>query len=264
MSACDDKLLLLNALADGELDAGHALELEAHMKTCPGCSAAWAELAEVKAALKAPGLVDRAPADLRSRVFAALEAEDAQAAAAAAPPPLTPLPAPRRRRFAMETWIAGGSVTALAASLALFTAVGPMTTDLPMELVDAQVRSLQVQHLVDVQTSDRHTVKPWFDGKIDFAPPVVDLADAGYPLVGGRLDYVDQKTAAALVFHRRAHVINLFIWPGQASPDPQLVRRKGYALVRWGRGGLVYWAVSDVDAPDLQNFQKVYASRTGG
>lgn len=268
MSPCDDKLLLLNALADGELDAGHALELEAHMKTCPGCSSAWADLAEVKAALKAPGLVDRAPDALRSRVFAALDAEDAQVAAAAAAAAgsssPTPLPPPRRRRFAVETWVAGGSITALAASLALFTTLGPVGGDLPMELVDGHVRSLQVQHLVDVQTSDRHTVKPWFDGKIDFAPPVVDLADAGYPLVGGRLDYIDQKTAAALVFHRRAHVINLFIWPGQASPDPQLVRRKGYALIRWGRGGLVYWAVSDVDAGDLQNFQKVYASRTGG
>ncbi len=269
MSACDDKLLLLNAMADGELDAGHALELEAHMKTCPACAAAWAELAEVKAALKTPGLVDRAPAELRSRVFAALEAEDAQAAAAATPADPAPtapilLPPPRRRRFALETWIAGGSITAIAASVAMFTALGPIGGDLPMELVDGHVRSLQVQHLVDVQTSDRHTVKPWFDGKIDFAPPVVDLVDAGYPLVGGRLDYIDQKTAAALVFHRRAHVINLFIWPGQAPRDPQLVQRKGYALVRWGRGGLVFWAVSDVDAPDLQNFQKVYAARTGG
>ncbi|MGA0599701.1 anti-sigma factor family protein [Caulobacter sp. KR2-114] len=266
MSACDDKLLLLNALADGELDAGHALDLEAHMKTCPGCSAAWAELAEVKAALRAPGLVDRAPEGLRGRVFAALEAEYAQAAADAAPatPAPTVLATPRRRRFAVETWIAGGSVTALAASLALFTAIGPVGGDLPMELVDGHVRSLQAQHLVDVETSDRHTVKPWFDGKIDFAPPVADLADAGYPLVGGRLDYVDQKTAAALVFRRRAHVINLFIWPGQAPAEPQLIRRKGYALVRWGRGGLVYWAVSDVDAPDLENFQKVYEARTGG
>jgi anti-sigma factor (TIGR02949 family) len=261
MSACDDKLLLLNALADGELDAGHALELEAHMKTCPACAQAWANLVEVKQALRSSALTEAAPEGFRARALAALDSAEAADAAVAAPAPSPPRP---RRRFALETWIAGGSVTALAATLAIVTLMTPVAADLPFELVEGHVRSLQAAHLVDVATSDRHTVKPWFDGKIDFAPPVVDLAPDGYPLVGGRLDYIDQKTAAALVYRRRAHVINLFIWPGKAPDQPQLLRRKGYALVRWGRGGLVYWAVSDVDAGDLEGFQKVYAARTGG
>lgn len=262
MSACDDKLLLLNALADGELDAGHALELEAHMKTCPACAQAWANLVEVKQALRSPALTEGAPEGFRARALAALDAAEADEAPGPARAPAAP--SRPRRRFALETWIAGGAVTALAASLAVVTLMAPVAADLPFELVEGHVRSLQAAHLVDVATSDRHTVKPWFDGKIDFAPPVVDLASDGYPLAGGRLDYIDQKTAAALVYRRRAHVINLFIWPGQAPEQPQLIRRKGYALVRWGRGGLVYWAVSDVDAGDLEGFQKIYAARTAG
>jgi anti-sigma factor RsiW len=129
--------------------------------------------------------------------------------------------------------------------------------------VAAQVRSLQAQHLMDVATSDRHTVKPWFNGKIDFAPPVVDLADQGFPLAGGRLDYVHEHAAAALVYRRRAHVINLFIWPGAAPEEPQVTRREGYSLIRWGHDGLTYWAVSDIDTADLQGFQKLYVARTG-
>jgi anti-sigma factor RsiW len=150
---------------------------------------------------------------------------------------------------------------AIAASLALFAFV-PSGAGVESQLVDAQARSLEAQHLVDVQTPDRHTVKPWFNGKVDFAPPVVDLAPQGYPLVGGRLDRIDGRRAAALVFRRRAHVINLFIWPGDAPAAPTLDHRPGYSLVRWGHGGLVFWAVSDVDAADLSGFQQAFAAAT--
>ncbi|HEX7761249.1 MAG TPA: anti-sigma factor [Caulobacteraceae bacterium] len=253
MTACPDKLLLLNALADGELDAGHALELEAHMQTCPGCAREWERLTAVKAALGAADLAHAPPEGFQARALAALAAEEAASSPLASP----------RRPSAWETWIAGGSITALAASLALFLVAAPSLQSLPGELVEGHVRSLQAQHLLDVATSDRHTVKPWFNGKIDFAPPVVDLADQGFPLAGGRLDYIHERTAAALVYRRRAHVINLFIWPGAAPAQPQLIRREGYSLIRWGRDGLTYWAVSDIDAADLQGFQKLYAARTG-
>ena len=250
MSACPDKELLLHALADNELDAGHALEVEAHVAGCPACAAELAAIRQVKATLGDAQPRYAAPAGLAARIEAALDAESVAA------------PAPRRVGR-VETWVMSGAIGALAASLMLF-AVLPQGPGVDSQLVEAQVRSLQAQHLMDVVTSDKHTVKPWFNGKIDFAPPVIDLAAQGYPLAGGRLDYIDQKTAAALVYRRRAHVINLFIWPGQAPDQPQLIRRKGYALVRWGRGGLVYWAVSDVDADDLEGFQKLYAARTGG
>src|SRR5580692_3288113 len=236
MSACPDKELLLHAFADGELDAGNVLALEAHIATCPGCAAELAAIREVKAQLKAAPVAYTAPQSLYDRLDAALmEAE--------APPP-------RRWSARVETWVLSGTGAAIAASIALM-AILPSGASLQSELVDAQARSLDAQHLVDVQTSDRHTVKPWFNGKIDFAPPVVDLAPQGYPLVGGRLDRVDGRRAAALVFHRRAHIINLFIWPGDAPAAAALEHRQGYSLVRWGHGGLVYWAVSDVDPGDL-------------
>jgi anti-sigma factor RsiW len=248
LSACPDQELLLHALVDGELDAGNAATLEAHVAGCAGCAADLAAIREVKARLAAQPLAYAAPASLHARLDAAL-------AEATAPPP--------RRRLGSETWVMAGAMGAVAASLALF-AIVPSGQSLEGQLVDAQARSLEAQHLVDVATSDRHTVKPWFNGKVDFAPPVVDLAPQGYPLVGGRLDRVDGRRAAALVFRRRAHAINLFIWPGVAPEAPLLERKDGYSLVRWGRGGLVFWAVSDVDPADLVGFQKVFAAATAG
>ena len=246
MSACADKELLLHALADGELDAGHAAEVEAHVAGCPACAAELAEIREVKARLAATPAAYAAPASLHARLDAAL-------AEAAAPPP--------RRGLRAEAWVMSGAIGALAASLAL-VALLPTGMSVEGQLIDAQARSLEAQHLVDVETSDRHTVKPWFNGKLDFAPPVVDLAPQGYPLVGGRLDRIDGRRAAALVFRRHAHTINLFIWPGTASDAPTLEHKDGYSLVRWGRGGLVFWAVSDVDPPDLLGFQKAFVAAT--
>jgi anti-sigma factor RsiW len=251
VSACADKELLLHALADGELDAGNAAELEAHVAACPACAAALAEIREVKARLAATPAAYRAPASLQARLDAAL--------AEATAPAMTP----RRSRLGAEIWVISGAIGALAAGLALVAFI-PSGMSVEGQLIDAQARSLEAQHLVDVATSDRHTVKPWFNGKLDFAPPVVDLAPQGYPLVGGRLDRVDGRRAAALVFHRHAHTINLFIWPGAASEAPVLEHKEGYSLVRWARGGLVFWAVSDVDPPDLLAFQKAFVAATGG
>jgi len=249
VSACPDKELLLHALADHELDAGNTVALEAHVAGCPGCAAELAAIRQVTARLAAEPLRYAAPASLHARLEAALDEAER--------------PPPRRRGLAVETWVMSGAVGALAASLALFALV-PAGPGLEGQLIDAQARSLQAQHLVDVATSDRHTVKPWFNGKVDFAPPVVDLAPQGYPLVGGRLDRIDGRRAAALVFRRRAHAINLFIWPGDAPPAPLMEHRQGYSLVRWGHGGLVFWAVSDVDPADLRGFQRAFAAATAG
>lgn len=248
MSACADKELLVHALADNELDAAGVLALEAHIAGCPGCAAELAAIRQLKAALGEAQPAYAAPEGFRARFEAALAETE--------PPP------PRRRRgVSGETWVMGGSIGALAASIALF-ALMPSGVGLEGQLVEAQARSLQAQHLVDVATSDRHTVKPWFNGKIDFAPPVVDLAPQGFPLVGGRLDHVGGHEAAALVFRRRAHVINLFIWPGEAPQAARAEVRQGYNLVTWGEKGLTLWAVSDVDAADLTQFQKAYAAAT--
>jgi anti-sigma factor RsiW len=251
VSACPDQELLLHALVDDELDAGNAAAVEAHVAGCAACAAELAAIRKVKAALAAAPLRYEAPASLHARLEAVLAAADAEAS-----------PSPRRR-IGVETWVMSGAMGALAASLALLALV-PTGMSVEGQLIDAQARSLEAQHLVDVQTSDRHTVKPWFNGKVDFAPPVVDLAPQGYPLVGGRLDRVDGRRVAALVFRRRAHTINLFIWPGEAASAPMLERKEGYSLVRWGHGGLVFWAVSDVDPADLVGFQKAFAAATAG
>jgi anti-sigma factor RsiW len=113
-------------------------------------------------------------------------------------------------------------------------------------------------HLNDVASTDQHTVKPWFEGKLDFAPAVTDLADAGYALMGGRLDYLDGRPVAALTYRHRLHVVNLFEWPaaGRADAAPKTFAQKGYAIARWRRGGLEYWAISDIAPSDLLELAK--------
>ena len=127
------------------------------------------------------------------------------------------------------------------------------------ELVASHVRSLEADHLLDVASTDQHTVKPWFDGKIEFAPPVIDLAPAGFPLIGGRLDYLQQGKIAALVYKRNKHIINLFIWPGEASPETEV--KQGYNLIRFECKGMVCWAVSDLSPVDLQQFVDLFKTQ---
>jgi anti-sigma factor RsiW len=151
---------------------------------------------------------------------------------------------------------------ALAASLALLVAM-PRLTEPGVEdqIVQSHVRSLLVGHVVDIPTSDRHVVKPWFNGKVDFAPQVPELAAQGFPLVGGRLDYIDDHEVAAIVYRRHLHTINLFVRPASklASPVGYTHQQQGYTIIRWSGAGLEYWAVSDIDAGDLALFRQLYA-----
>jgi anti-sigma factor RsiW len=168
----------------------------------------------------------------------------------------------RVRRFSDWRIAAGLLVAAFvgwsAASLRPIGSLEP-TTATTNQLVDAHVRSLLPNHLMDVVSTDRHTVKPWFAGKTDIAPPVVDLTDKGFPLLGGRLDYVDGHSAAVLVYGRRLHTINVFVWrTGAGEPRDGAFEVRGHSLLHWTNGGLSYWAVSDAAEPELEAFRDAY------
>ena len=141
--------------------------------------------------------------------------------------------------------------------------VTPATTAaVDQELVSSHVRSLQPGHLTDVQTTNQHIVKPWFNGRIDFAPPVPELADQGFPLIGGRLDSLDGKTVPAIVYKRRLHTVNLFVWPQKDSGERAFVK-DGFAVREWSRNGLRYAAISDIPAAELEQFQRLFVQRSG-
>jgi len=250
MTACEDHLLQLHALIDGELDAANSIAIEAHVATCAGCAQELRRLEAISASLGATGVQYAAPEGLKARIEAQL-AEQA---------------APLRRRAPVRPWLAGAVGAALAASLTLTIAIPQLSTArLEDQLVASHVRSLLAAHLTDVATSDQHVVKPWFNGRIDFAPPVVELADQGFPLAGGRLDYVDGRVVAAVVYHRKLHTINLFVRPAGAfsSVTGVIARRNGYSLDRWTEGGLEFWAVSDISPADLQLFHRTFVASTG-
>ena len=243
---CAESEILIHALLDGELDAGHAREVEAPLEGCMPCAAQFRAYHELQQDMSAPPLRYTAPAGLRLRIEAALPAAPVR------------VPARAASRWSMLKGFAMG--TALSAAVAASLVIGVLGTDQDQHFLDdvvtAHVRSLQGEHLTDVQTSDQHTVKPWFNGKVDISPPVVDLTAQGFTLIGGRLDYVDGKDVASIVYRRRKHVINLFV--AQASGSEQhgsrLDTMQGFNIRRWTAQGLEFIAVSDINAEELQEF----------
>ncbi|HEV2160775.1 MAG TPA: hypothetical protein VGR52_00870 [Stellaceae bacterium] len=233
--------LLVQADFDGELDAAQAAALAAHRADCPICQAATESLGRVRQALREQAPYHRAPAALRARL-----------AAQAAPRRVPSVRAAGWRRAAVS-FVAGG---ALAASVML--AVVPSNAPgLPDQVLAGHLRALEPGHLEDVMSTDQHTVKPWFDGKLDFAPPVKDLKADGFPLEGGRLDYLDGRRVAAMVYGRAKHVIDLYAWPeAGADAAPSVTERDGYNIVRWRQNGMALWAVSDVERDQLVDFAR--------
>jgi anti-sigma factor RsiW len=244
--ACENNERLLRAYFDGELDLVRSLEFEEHLKTCAQCSAELSEQKALRDSLRAANLYERAPDSLRARLRAALPAE------------ARPRSISTSRRPVIE-WlvIAAAILIAVFLGAKVIPDIGGQKQDLVAEeIVASHIRSLQPGHLMDVESTDQHTVKPWFDGKLDFAPPVVDLATQGFPLVGGRLDYVGRRNVAALVYQRQKHFINVFIWPEEknSAKTREVQTIQGYNLVFWSHNGMNYYAVSDLNTTELSQF----------
>ena len=263
---CDDKKPLVHALADGELDVVHAREIEAHIASCGSCAESFAEIVKLKQKLASAGLRMQAPAGLAERIMQALPtrvADEAATISRATSVPRAPWRAPGSawRLRAQGAFAGGAGAFALAACLAFFVLRADTGNEIARSLVDGHLRSLAGQHLFDVQSTDQHTVKPWFAGKLDVTPPVPDLALKGFTLVGGRVDYVEGRAAAVVVYRRRTHVINLFVWPGTDQAPPSL-ELSGYMLRHWTKDGLTFWAVSDIASPELGEFAAAYQAAT--
>jgi anti-sigma factor RsiW len=251
---CAEAEIMLHALLDGELDAGHARDVEAHVADCAGCAEKLAAFRAMRAAMAGADLKQKAPAALRARIEAALPAAPAPASArtGAAVLPLRP-----SRRSFFSGFGAGAVLSgALAASLMLTVFRNDRDQAIANDVVSAHIRSLQANHLTDVETSDQHTVKPWFDGKVDVAPPVIDLTAQGFTLLGGRLDYIAGEPVASVVYRRRKHIINLFVAQHLGAAHAAITARsvQGYNVRHWSEQGLEFWAVSDLDGEELGEF----------
>jgi anti-sigma factor RsiW len=243
---------------DGELDLVRTVEMETHLKDCPFCAQELENQQELRATLQRSSLAYAAPAGLRDRIQLSLHRSSEVEV--------------QERKIkwpSLHIWQWAGAV----AVLALFSLTGwqlaarlrtPSSDQrIAGEVFSSHVRSLEANHLMDVISTDQHTVKPWFDGKLDFSPPVEDLASDGFPLVGGRLDYLEGREVAALIYQRRKHFINVFVWPNPTgSNSTQAIEsRQGYNIMRWSRGGFQFWAVSDVAASDLAEFVRLLETR---
>jgi anti-sigma factor RsiW len=248
---CDEAEILLHALIDGELDAGHAREVEEHIASCPRCAAQLHAYREMSKAVAGADLRYAAPLGLRRRIEASL--------------PQTKMP---NRRSVLRGFAMGSAASAIAATgLVAIILRSDDEARIQSEVVSAHLRSLQAGHLTDVLSTDQHTVKPWFNGKIDVAPPVIDLTAQGFTLIGGRLDYVDTRPIGAIVYKRRSHVINLFV-AQTASTERRAAKTEtlqGFNIRHWSERGLNYWAVSDIAKDELAEFGEKFenAMRSG-
>jgi anti-sigma factor RsiW len=243
---CASTQILLHGLIDGELDAGHAREVEAHAASCPRCGASLRDYRRMRQTLTSPSLRYTAPEHLRRRVAASLPRP-------AAPPQRITAPG----RSSMLRGFGMGSLASalMAACLVLFITHSEEQQRIAGDAVSAHLRSLHGQ-LIDVKSTDQHTVKPWFNGRIELAPPVIDLKAQGFTLVGGRLDYIDGRPVAAIVYERRSHVINLFVSQasGVAATGAAIAKVEGFNVWRWSWSDLGFSAVSDIDAEELNEF----------
>jgi len=267
---CEQATELMDGYLDGELDAVTNQEIERHLRDCDKCAQAYELQRDLVRAVESSARYFRAPADLRQSIQSSLRAEiSTQPLGNVSDQKHAKVFSRKSERPAMIlapqwSWLALAAAIVAAAIVAV--SIVPRWRGnggdqfLATQLIASHVRSLMASHLTDVASSDQHTVKPWLDTKLDFAPPVFDLNNDGFPLVGGRLDYVENRPVAALVYQRRKHFINLFIWPADPvmTVADKTISHQGYQLVHWIDGDFNYWAVSDVSENDLQLFKQAF------
>lgn len=251
---CTETQRLLHAYLDAELDMADTLEIEQHLQQCTACLESYNNYQALRTAIKTSSLYYQAPEKLQQGIRSSVLKSNKAAFVSQ-----------------IASWrglsVAAALIFAILLSLWVFSHLGSTPVAgiaLPQEVLASHVRSLMANHLVDVPSSDQHTVKPWFNGKLDFSPPVVDLTPQGFPLQGGRLDYLDNQPVAAVVYKRREHVINLFIWPSTQNQggERDTTTLQGYYLIHWTRSGMTYWAVSDLNLNELQQFVQLVQAST--
>ncbi len=267
--SCQETQQLIHAYLDGELDLVRSTEIERHLNDCMACALACQNQRSLSSLVRGGSLYFRASAGLEDRLHADLsEAHRAttksRASAATSRGPHRTKWTPSKIWFGVT---AASMVAAVMGSVLLARMVlRPLPQDLlSQEVVSSHIRSLMPNHLTDIESSDQHSVKPWFNGRLDYSPPVMDLTPQGFALVGGRLDYLAGRPVAALVYQRRKHLINVFTWPGGSSgsksgaPVKEL-SRQGYNVFHWTASGMVYWAVSDLSPRELEEFAQLLRS----
>ena len=240
---CRESKSQLQTYLDGELDLIRNLEQEEHLRECSECSQSYDSLRLLQKSIRSESLRFQPPVDLEKRVRSALRHESGSHA----------------QTFRWRWLIPALSAAALVIVFAGYLLTRTPADDLVLsEIVSSHVRSMMTSsHLIDVPSEDPHTVKPWFDGKLDFSPPVKDLTAQGFTLIGGRLDYIANRPVAVLIYQRRKHVINLFVWPvanGDIKPVAQV--RQGYNLIHWTKSGMMFWTVSDLNLAELQQLDE--------
>jgi anti-sigma factor RsiW len=251
---CDDSRIYLPAYLDDELDVAESLRVQKHLTECGECRHAQDEQLALRSALRDPGQYAHPSVEFTNRIEAAVRRASQQEE--------------RSQGSWFESFWLGAFRWVPAATALLIVTVGAFLVmnslrSSHQELIASAVlaghiRSLQPGHLIDVPSSDRHTVKPWFQGKLDFSPPVPDLSELGWTLVGGRLDYVDGRPVAVLVYQRRMHNINVFLWPNHASADDAIreEHEQGYQILHWNGAETTYWVVSDLNNAELMELAR--------
>jgi len=239
--SCEEIEVLLNAYLDGELDLVRSLEIEKHLEGCPACTQTVENHRTLGNAMRASLPYYSAPRQLESRIRSAL-------------------PRTRRMNWPWLAIAAGLLIAGVFVDRSVRFDSGPKLV--AQEVLDSHLRSLMPGHLADVQSSDRHTVKPWFAGKLDFSPPVSDFAGQGFPLTGGRLDSVNGRTVAVLIYQRRQHVINAYVWPSPGSSNTPVASSalQGYNLLNWTHAGFHWWLTSDLNTVELETLANLLRS----